>query len=831
MTSSMPVLGYLITPGLLALGAALAAVPILIHLLSRRRVRKVRWAAMDWLMAAMKRHQRRLRLENWLILLLRVAAIVLLGLALARPVLTDASILPIGSKRNVYLVLDNSFSTEAKLDARSVFETVRYEADLVLRSIGPDDAAAVLVTNDPDEEATNGLMPHVLLGRTVGTEGASRAREAVAALRTRHAPANWTNTLERLQEQMADEDVNRHVIIVTDLQAKDWLRPPRERIAASEGETPDTTDTDRLKEHLISILRRPAQVRIINVGGRDRRDLAITRIENRSEQDPFVGRPLRLAVSVANYSPEVVRNAQIEVMVDGEERKRITRMPDIPAASADLRVPKPGVETVEVDLPKATFQTPGSHTIKVVVTPPRSDPGADTLGLSSERYLSLRVRRRVHVLAFSQTSRSEQQMEAEQYLRGVFEGATPLEDSGPFEGLPPIYAYESAHSDSALLSLLRARGRQPVDLVVLANRVPRDERLLKTLREFVRDGGGLLVFTGDQVTHDTLNTAFHTDDPANRLLPFAYGNAQVRERTGEKANAFGLDLEFQENPHPIAEPFTNVDADDWIKRMPPVIWGRMPFIEPSPAEGGTDGGGEEPGQAQDGEVVLRFLRDVGDAGESKLGPPAVVSSRFGEGRTVWVATSLDNGWLSTSVLFLPVLLEESAMYLTRPADAGRNLEVGGVLRASVPAEAQRVRFAMPDGGEVSPSRLTPEGSDAGRAVYRHGDVGRAGIWNLTYEVPTASGEPAKVTEAFAVNPDAAEGNLGAATEKDLRDGIPPELDLKLLPSYSDLGTELEEAREGEISRYILWAVLGVLLLESFLALRFGRRRTASDTGS
>ena len=60
--------------------------------------------------------------------------------------------------------------------------------------------------------------------------------------------------------------------------------------------------------------------------------------------------------------------------------------------------------------------------------------------------------------------------------------------------------------------------------------------------------------------------------------------------------------------------------------------------------------------------------------------------------------------------------------------------------------------------------------------------------------------------------------------------MPTELDLAFLQSYGDLGTELKEAREGEISRFILYALLAILLLESFLALRFGRRSAVTDTG-
>ena len=66
-------------------GLIAATGPILIHLLNRRRFRVVEWAAMDFLRDAMQRNRRMLQLRDLLLLLLRVAAIALIGLALARP--------------------------------------------------------------------------------------------------------------------------------------------------------------------------------------------------------------------------------------------------------------------------------------------------------------------------------------------------------------------------------------------------------------------------------------------------------------------------------------------------------------------------------------------------------------------------------------------------------------------------------------------------------------------------------------------------------------------------------------------------------------------------
>src|SRR5437868_3564939 len=66
-------------------GAVAAAGPIVIHLLNRRRFRVISWAAMDFLREAVKRNRRILKLRDILLLILRTAAVLLFGLALARP--------------------------------------------------------------------------------------------------------------------------------------------------------------------------------------------------------------------------------------------------------------------------------------------------------------------------------------------------------------------------------------------------------------------------------------------------------------------------------------------------------------------------------------------------------------------------------------------------------------------------------------------------------------------------------------------------------------------------------------------------------------------------
>src|SRR5207247_4066863 len=67
----------------LAVGAGAVSVPVIIHLLNRRRYRVVTWAAMRFLLAAQKQNIRRMRLEQLILLVLRVLIVALLVLAMA----------------------------------------------------------------------------------------------------------------------------------------------------------------------------------------------------------------------------------------------------------------------------------------------------------------------------------------------------------------------------------------------------------------------------------------------------------------------------------------------------------------------------------------------------------------------------------------------------------------------------------------------------------------------------------------------------------------------------------------------------------------------------
>lgn len=577
------------------------------------------------------------------------------------------------------------------------------------------------------------------------------------------------------------------------------------------------------------MLRRPARLTILDVGGRDRRNLSVAGLEVRGREEPFVGRPLEIEVEVANHGPAPVEGAVVDVEVGGRPGRVSAPVPPLEGADTALRVPQPGTQRVRVTLPRDTFPRPGSAWVRARVRPPHDDPDADALGLDSERTLALRVRDRIQVVAWTETSASEietgQRDAADLYLRALYAGP-PAPGAPELDGPAPLYAYRGAHSESELKGLLLGRDRFPIDLVVLANVEPRDEATAELLAQFVRAGGALLAFVGDRLRHpDAWNSAFRAARMEEPLLPLPLGEAEVRPRgRGGRGVPFGLDFSPRPAPHPLAEPFTNEEAKNWIQQFPPQIWGRMPFVEleapPAPGEEGprTPAAAEPPWT-----VVLRFWPEPGEA----QGRPAVVEGRLGEGRTLWVATSVDNGWLGNAgYLFLPVFLEEAAMHLTRPPPGGANRLVGAPLLAHLPGEAQEVRFAAPGGRHLSPN-LREEGGEGRRAAYQLRTTGVAGVWELSWRLPDSQPEEREPVLHYAVNPEPGEALLLGARREHVREGIPEGLAIEFLDSYAEAGARAVEARESEISRELLIGVIVLLLLESLLAMAFGRRSQAA----
>jgi hypothetical protein len=106
-----------------ALMAALAAVPLIIHLINMMRHRRVEWAAMEFLLQSYKKQRNWIFLKQLLLLLLRMAAMVAIVAMLARLDTADqlAAIFG-GTTTHHYVLLDDSYSMSDEGSGRAAFE-------------------------------------------------------------------------------------------------------------------------------------------------------------------------------------------------------------------------------------------------------------------------------------------------------------------------------------------------------------------------------------------------------------------------------------------------------------------------------------------------------------------------------------------------------------------------------------------------------------------------------------------------------------------------------------------------------------------------------------
>src|SRR6267142_68254 len=108
---------------LLIWGAALISVPILIYLINRQRYLRRKWAAMEFLVSALKKHRRRIQFENLLLLAIPIAVLLLLAFAMARPFMKSPLLaLSQDKEDNWIFVIDTSGSMGFKEGPRSLFE-------------------------------------------------------------------------------------------------------------------------------------------------------------------------------------------------------------------------------------------------------------------------------------------------------------------------------------------------------------------------------------------------------------------------------------------------------------------------------------------------------------------------------------------------------------------------------------------------------------------------------------------------------------------------------------------------------------------------------------
>jgi aerotolerance regulator-like protein/VWA domain-containing protein len=182
-------------------GLTAAAIPILLHLLARREPPTVVFPAVRYLVTTTREHQRRLKLQNWLLLLLRTLLIATVVMAAAGPTMPLSGV-PGHAPSALVLIVDNSPSSGAVVGGTPQLGQITDAAARVLDRATPEDALWLITADGIPRRGDRETLTELLRSLKVS----SRRLELGAAI-----------TLAG--EVLASEPRPGEIMLLTDLQA------------------------------------------------------------------------------------------------------------------------------------------------------------------------------------------------------------------------------------------------------------------------------------------------------------------------------------------------------------------------------------------------------------------------------------------------------------------------------------------------------------------------------------------------------------------------------------------------------------------------------------
>ncbi len=453
-------------PALLA-GLALVAVPVLIHLLSRVRRRPIEWAAMEFLLASQQQRKRKVWMEEWLLLLLRMLAIAGIVLVVAQPVMNPRWAAAWGTARTHYVVLlDDSYSMADRGEADTAFDQARG----VVERLGL--AAA--------ERRNPGVFTLLRFSRAPGDR--PRA-DLLAEPLTRDFPARLADTLRGLKVGAGDwgpgdalaalakllgepSGERRLLYLVSDFRQRNWHEAPEL--------------LDQLRDWTVA----GGELELVQCADAARANLALTRLE----LEPGIlaaGVPARVLLGVTNWGTSLVENVPVELAEDDQPRP-------------SLRLDRIGPGQTELRRVEVAFGTAGPHAIEARL------PG-DPVVVDNTRYAAVEVPLENAQLV---VAADDELTDAAFLARALAPGGTIR--TGLTAQLEPASRLD----------------RQPLErwsAVWLADPGRLSTGAIAALESYLEAGGRVVVFVGPQTDSEEITRAWYRDGES--WFPTAVGPA------------------------------------------------------------------------------------------------------------------------------------------------------------------------------------------------------------------------------------------------------------------------------------------------------------------
>lgn len=441
------------------LWAGAATIPLIIHLLTRRRQQKRPWAAMELLKQVVEEESKRVRFEQLLLLILRCLILLMLAIALAAPFLAGdpgSATLKNSNQTTLWIIgVDTSYSMgyRSKDDATRL----RKAKDLVsevLQDAQPGDSFALIELSSPSR---------VIIRRP--TYNRDKMIAQVRELQCIDLPADAFSAVAAINNVLDDSESiadRSQIVIVSDFGTDSWSLD-------ESGNTTLREELDRLDER--------APCRYLSVVSGASQNVAITQLKT-DRQACLVNQPTNVAVGVQCFGYSEPVSVDLEVLVDDQL-----------------------VETQELDLSEGSASTfafsfipksLGQHVITARIP-------SDGLIADNDRNLVIDVRSQYRILCL------EERPDDARLIR--YSLAPP---QASFEKNANLFVPSAVRPGK--LGEITTLDLSKWDAIAINDIAYLDQRIVNQLEQYVNRGGKLVVYFGSKTKADSWNRLLGESD-------------------------------------------------------------------------------------------------------------------------------------------------------------------------------------------------------------------------------------------------------------------------------------------------------------------------------
>jgi hypothetical protein len=755
----------------------LAAIPIILHLLTLFRLRTVELSTFRFLFDSYVQQRRRMQFLEALLAMLRTAFLLALVFVIMRPMVKHWNELFQGGSggREVVILMDCSASMDAKTAGLSSFDRAKTAARAVVKNLQPEDRVTLIRVASRSDELFSRF--------TSDTDAIS---EKIDNLSTTPGRANFFGAFTQLFSADAPQRSNPSVYIFTDCQSTGWKE------VRSQG--------------LDRIIPQDLQLVVVNVGSSEGvPNQAVIGDAPRGGR-AVVGLPVYLHARVVNYSSEPAE-VTLNAFLDDKEiaRHRLALKPGETVAKKITYIPgEPGVH-------RGRFKISGNT--------------ADRFPEDDSYLFVLSVIPRIKVVVVNGSPSLDPESSETSYLQALSDSGA-ADDPKPGQKAPKDPGHLGSERDlirSLDLREIPEAGLNPdilkdTSVVILANCGGLNAQHFMWLRDFVAAGGGLLIFPGDKIINpDIYNTQLFPVPgvPGEYLTPVRLGPP---EGDPTKLETFEH-VESIDFSHPVMMVFDDPKREvPYFKKVmfyrhfpltvtdtKAKIWPLAEFRPRPPAPGSPDQKRE-----------MRY---------------ALVESDFGDGRVVVAAFPLNRHWSNLPTdngkEFVPLMLRLISRVQHRPElEAPLAVAPDGVVEISAtgawnPAQCQ---VSDANGHAPTPVALERSGSRLKGAYERTSERGY-------YTIEVRSERPDLIKSAsltFAVNLAPEESDF-AMLDQDEFQKLLPTAHVTLVNASAE-AQQLNDLSNVEVPvwRYLIYIMFVIIGIEFLLATLSGRRRDPED---